>query len=141
MDKPMQKSREILVQLLYAMEENGSFAGDFINIFMNVFKVTRKNILEYVSLALLIFEEKKEYDCYLGDISIEYSLDRIAKVDLAILRVILYELKRDLIPIEVAVAEAIRIAKKFSSYGAGKYLHAMIDSIYKEMKCAAKSVC
>ncbi len=137
----MQKNREILVQLLYALENSGLFKGDFINIFMSIFKVTKKQMVEYVDLALLIFEEKNEYDSYLKNISIEYCLDRIAKVDLAILRVILYELKKGAIPIEVAVAEAIRIAKKFSSYGAGKYLHAMIDSIYKEMKCAEKSVC
>lgn len=139
MDKSIRKNREICVQLLYAMNENKIIIDNSLIIFMSLFQVTKKNMLEYIKSAEQIFSKRKNFDDYLQTISKEYSLDRIAKIDLAILRVILYELTTKKLPIEIAVTEAIRLAKKFSSYGAEKYLHAMIDSIYKEMMHEKKS--
>ncbi len=133
-EKAMKKSREIYVQLLYVLENSKTLTDDSIGIFMTLFEVSKKNMLIYKQHAEHIFECRNEFDSLLSKISTEYSLDRISKVDLAILRVILFDLKEKDLPVEVAVAEAIRIANKFSSYGSGKYLHAMIDSIYKEMK-------
>ncbi len=137
MEANPRKTREIYVQLLYVFNEVGEINIDSVEFFMSIFQVSRKNMLVFIKHAEKIFHSKKTFDCYLSNISVEYSLDRIAKVDLAILRVVLYELIQESIPVEIAIAEAIRIAKKFSSYGAPKYLHAMIDAIYKEMKHGA----
>lgn len=137
MQLTLRKTREIYVQLLYVLNQSEEISSDSIDFFMSTFQVSRKNVLVLIKDAEEIYRSRKTFDCYLSNISVEYSLDRIAKVDLAILRVILYELIQETVPVEVAIAEAIRIAKKFSSYGAPKYLHAMIDSIYKEMKHGA----
>jgi N utilization substance protein B len=134
MDMSPRKSREIYVQMLYLLEDNEDISLDSLVILMAVFRVSKKNMLEFFETAKEIFNARGNFDTYLGNISEEYSLDRIAKVDLAILRVVLYELDLEKIPVEIAIAEALRIANKFSSFGAGKYLHAMIDSVYKEMK-------
>ncbi|MCH9616760.1 MAG: Transcription antitermination protein NusB [Chlamydiia bacterium] len=134
MDMSPRKSREIYVQMLYLLEDNDDISLDSLVSLMSVFRVSKKNMLEFFEKAKEIFNARGDFDSYLGNISEEYSLDRIAKVDLAILRVVLYELELEKIPVEVGVAEALRIANKFSSFGAGKYLHAMIDSVYKEMK-------
>lgn len=137
MDTNPRKTREIYVQLLYVLNEREEISPDSIEIFMSIFQASKKNVLDFVKHAKEIYDERKTFDCYLSNISLEYSIDRIAKVDLAILRVVLYDLIQEIIPVEIAIAEAIRIAKKFSSYGSPKYLHAMIDSIYKEMKHGA----
>lgn len=137
MEANPRKSREIYVQLLYVLNEREEISSESIEFFMSIFQVSKKNMLLFIKHAEEIYDERKTFDCYLSNISLEYSLDRIAKVDLAILRVVLYDLIQETIPVEVAIAEAIRIAKKFSSYGSPKYLHAMIDSIYKEMKHGA----
>ena len=137
MEANPRKTREIYVQLLYVLNEVGEFHIDSVDFFMSIFQVSRKNVLIFMKHAEGIFHSRKNFDCYLSNISVEYSIDRIAKVDLAILRVVLNDLIQEVIPVEIAVAEAIRIAKKFSSYGSPKYLHAMIDSIYKEMKHGA----
>lgn len=134
MDMSPRKSREIYVQMLYLLEDNENISLDSLVILMSLFRVSKKNMLEFFEKAKEIFNSRASLDCYLEGISEEYSLDRIAKVDLSILRVVLYELNLGKIPVEVAIAEALRIANKFSSFGAGKYLHAMIDSVYKEMK-------
>jgi N utilization substance protein B len=133
MEANPRKIREIYVQLLYALQETGDVSKDSIDFFMAIFQVSRKNVVLFIDHAKKIYSDRDLFDCYLSNISLEYSLDRIAKVDLAILRVILYDLIHKKIPIEIAIAEAIRLANKFSSYGSPKYLHAMIDAIYKEI--------
>jgi N utilization substance protein B len=133
-ENSMKKSREIYVQLLYVLDKSETLSDESIKIFMTLFEVSKKTMLEYKKHAEKIFESRSEFDSLLEKISTEYSLDRIAKVDLAILRVILFDIKEKDLPVEVAIVEAIRIADKFSSYGSGKYLHAMIDCIYKEIK-------
>lgn len=132
MDRNLRKDREIAVQLVFSLNEGEIDINDSLVFFMSVFQVSKKRMLEYFENAKKIFDKRKSVDSYLESISEEYSIDRIAKVDLAILRVILCELIEETIPVEIAIAEAIRIANKFSSFGSGKYLHAMIDSIYKE---------
>lgn len=54
---------------------------------------------------------KEEISKYL----IGYSIDRIYKVDLAILLISLYEIKQKQNPIAVVIDEAVRLAKMFST--------------------------
>ena len=134
MDLSPKKRREILVQLLYLLEDSKEISLESAMSLMAVFRVNRRNMLSFYEEANKIFTYKDSLDEQLSSLSQEYSLERIAKVDLAILRVVLYELQHDLIPVEIAIAEALRVANKFSSFGAGKYLHAMIDSVFKQSK-------
>ncbi|MCH9811301.1 hypothetical protein K0U07_00895 [bacterium] len=140
MELSPRKRREILVQLLYLLEGSPEVSADAALQLVPTLRVTKKNMLSFFEKAKEIFNEKEGFDSQVASISEEYALDRIAKVDLAILRVILFELDKGAIPVEVAVSEALRIAHKFSSFGAGKYLHAMIDSVFKQKKLSDEKI-
>ena len=61
-----------------------------------------------------------------------WDLDRIAKVDLAILRVSVYALLlRDDIPATVTIDEAVEIAKQFGGDDSYKFVNGVLDSIRK----------
>lgn len=140
MDIFPQKQRETVVQLLYSLEESKSIDDDSINHLMSVFQLSKKKMNFVIERVKMIFEGIEEIDKQISEISEEYDFERISKVDLAILRVVLYELLKEDLPVQIAVSEALRIAKKYSSYGSGKYLHAMIDSIYKGIEHDRKIV-
>lgn len=140
MDIFPQKQRETLVQLLYSLEESKSINDDSINHLMSVFQLSKKKMNFVIERVKMIFEGIEDIDRQISEISEEYDFERISKVDLAILRVVLYELLKEDLPVQIAVSEALRIAKKYSSYGSGKYLHAMIDSIYKGIEHDRKIV-
>ncbi len=60
--------------------------------------------------------KSSELDGIVSRFSSKRSVDRIAKVDLAILRVAIYEsLYDDMVPINAAISEAVAIAEKFAS--------------------------
>ena len=140
MDIFPQKQRETVVQLLYSLEESKSIDDDSINHLMSVFQLSKKKMNFVIERVKMIFEDIEDIDRQISEISEEYDFERISKVDLAILRVVLYELLKEGLPVQIAVSDALRIAKKYSSYGSGKYLHAMIDSIYKGIEHDRKIV-
>ena len=60
----------------------------------------------------------------------EWSLDRIAKMDLPILRVAIYEIKhREDIPVGVSINEAVELAKKYGSDDSSKFINGLLGQI------------
>ena len=59
-----------------------------------------------------------------------WTLERIAKVDLSILRVAIYEMKhRTDIPVSVSINEAVEIAKKFSAVESSGFINGLLAQV------------
>jgi len=64
----------------------------------------------------------------------KWAIDRLPKVDLAILRVAVYEIKYcDDIPQGVSINEAVDIAKEYSAETSGKYINGVLSSVLKSI--------
>lgn len=76
-----------------------------------------------------------KYETMVSDISKfskGFKLDRIYKVDLAILLIAIYEIKYvDDIPQNVAINEAINIAKIYSTEKSGSYINGILKNFVK----------
>ena len=72
---------------------------------------------EYIrAKAEKIIAKVPEIDALIDEKSADWKTKRMNKVDLAILRLAVYEMRRDDdIPVGVAINEAVELAKKFSS--------------------------
>lgn len=71
-------------------------------------------------------------DSYIDKFAIGWSVPRLAKTDLAILRMGVYEIVFDSeIPDAVAVNEAVELAKTFSSDKAPAFVNAVLSKIVK----------
>ena len=62
-----------------------------------------------------------------------WAFERIAKVDLAILRLAVYELKFAETPTPVVINEAIELAKEYASDDSKRFINGMLDRIAKEV--------
>ena len=51
-----------------------------------------------------------------------------------ILRIALYELDRDEVPLEVAIDEAVRLARRYASEDAAKLVNGILGKVAKEAK-------
>lgn len=60
-----------------------------------------------------------------------WSIDRLNKVDQAILEIGIYELKCTETPKIVAINEAVELSKKYSDEKVTKMINAVLDGIYK----------
>ena len=60
----------------------------------------------------------------------DWSLDRIAKTDLAVLRVAIYEIKhREDIPVGVSINEAVELGKKFGTDKSGAFVNGLLAKV------------
>ena len=60
-----------------------------------------------------------------------WQLERVAAIDRAILRLAMHELRASDTPPKVVLNEAIEMAKKFSSEGAGAFVNGVLDTFRK----------
>jgi len=60
-----------------------------------------------------------------------FKLDRIYKVDLAILILAIYEMSNTDIPAEVCINEAVELAKKFSTEKSVGFVNGILAQVYK----------
>ncbi len=74
----------------------------------------------------------KEIDLIIGESAKGWNTDRMSKVDLAILRLAVYELRfGEDTPVGVAINEAVELAKKFSSDEAPGFINGILGKVVK----------
>ncbi len=80
-----------------------------------------------------ICAHRDEIDRMLGEKTIGWKFERLALLDRNILRIGVYELLYlDEIPAEVALDEAVELAKKYGTEQARKFINGILDRIWKE---------
>jgi N utilization substance protein B len=128
----IQKFREILFQLLYSHEIGHPNEEDMIPLIMKEVSVTRKTVREAQEKLQALLEKLPEIDEIIAKTSVSYSFERIQNVEKNILRLGVFELIYEAdIPPKVAIAEAMRLARKFGSPEAASFVNALLDNIYK----------
>ena len=65
----------------------------------------------------------------------DWNFDRISKIDLAILRVAIYEIVyRDDIPFKVSVNEAVELSKVFSEDSSSSFINGVLAEVIKDLE-------
>jgi N utilization substance protein B len=62
----------------------------------------------------------------------EWPIDKLNKIDLAVLWLAIYELKNDDTPPKVIIDEAVELAKEFGSESSSSFINGVLGTIYKE---------
>lgn len=133
---PPQKFREIVFQILYSYGFNFEVQGEeneMIPFMMHELKVTKRTMVEAHERMNAVLGKQEEIDAQIKEASTEYSFERISRVELTILRLGLFEILFDSgIPPKVAIAEAIRLCRKFGTPESADFVNAILDGIYKK---------
>ena len=75
------------------------------------------------------FENIENIDEIIASVAKGWTIERMPKVDLAILRMAVYELKFGSTPTKVAINEAVELAKKYSSDNAPSFVNGVLGKI------------
>mgnify|MGYP001799368835 CR=1 FL=1 len=127
------KLREVVFQILYSRDFSASSGVDFLHFLVKHLKVSKKSALIATDKADAVAGKFPEIDEKIEALLQSHSFDRISRVEKHILRLGLYELFHDeSVPAEVAIAEAIRICRKFGSAEGAKFVNAILDGSYKD---------
>jgi N utilization substance protein B len=127
-----QKFREIVFQMLYSSDIGKVKQEDIENLLMKELAVTKKTVQAAYERVKEVQKHQKQIDALIAETSQDYQFDRIQAIERNVLRLALYEmLHDDQIPPKVAIAEAIRLSRKFSTPESSSFINAILDAIYK----------
>ena len=83
-------------------------------------------------LAEGVAAETQELDATIAEASSAWPPERLGALERNILRMAILELDRGEIPVEVAIDEAVSLAKRYSSEDAGRLVNGILGRIVKE---------
>ncbi|HPB16400.1 MAG: transcription antitermination factor NusB [Clostridia bacterium] len=125
------KTREHAFKLVYQIQIN----NDDINEQMDQYFIDNEvdnASKDYIKSAIrYINENSKDIDSVISlYLAKSWRIERIPKVELAIMRLAYYEIMNlDDVPKSVAINEAVELAKAYGSDDAGKYINAVLANI------------
>lgn len=126
------KAREGLVSLMYQSLFDEEFGLDKVNIFIDNFGFEEDEGKFILSGYTIIKERLEEIDNTISNSLKNWTIERLFRLDLSILRVAVYEiLYADNIPNEVAINEAVEIAKKFGTKDSSKLINGILGTIIR----------
>jgi len=125
------KARETAFKLIYQTDMNKDIAEEQLDIFYTENNIDEKSKSYINNVVLGVAKSKGDIDNDLKKyLATAWTIDRIAKVDLAILRLAYFEIKNiDDVPKGVAINEAVELAKIYGDEQAGKFINGILANI------------
>lgn len=133
MGKTRSELREIACKVLYE-----SYILDNAKIEYNIDELIKEELEiqnEFVeSLVKGVRDNQKEIIKLANENLVGWEIDRLSKVDKAILSIGIYELVYIETPSVVAINEAVELSHKYSDPNVSKMINAALDKLYKKME-------
>ena len=137
-NKEKRLSRCTALQVLYGNEVAQNQVSELLDYISSEFEdeTYSDNVKKYTAYLV---EQTQNNSTFLNNLICEKSknwdIKRIALIDNIILRLAIGEmLFVDEIPLKVSIAEAIEIAKLFSTKDSGRFVNGILDAIYHDIK-------
>jgi len=73
-----------------------------------------------------------DLDARINEASSDWTADRLGALERNILRIALWELEREEVPVEVAIDEAVTLAKRYASEDAGALVNGILGRVARE---------
>jgi N utilization substance protein B len=128
------EGREHALQALYSLELNPAAPRVALRLFWETQRCAPAARTFAEELLQGILEHGQTIDAQIVAKSANWSLGRMSKIDLNILRLAVYELLfRNDIPRNVIINEAIEIAKKFGSEETPAFVNGILDEIARTL--------
>lgn len=126
--------RELTFKLLYSKEIQKELDEEQIEIFLNENNINDEEQIKYIKDSFNgIQENSEEIKKLISDnLKENWSFERISKIDIAILKLAIYELIYSNVPYKVAINEAIEIAKKYGDDSSKAFVNGILASVVKE---------
>lgn len=130
------EARELLMKLLFQMEAQNDYSKDAKQTFIeNNFGDSEQT--EYFNIICdACIDNIPAIDELIESNSKGWKLKRIAKVDLAVMRLCVAEIKFAKfpdVPVGVSINEAVNLAKKYGSEESGKYVNGVLGAISRSL--------
>jgi N utilization substance protein B len=128
------------MQLIYARMLGGTGDQRTISNLIEPSPDLRENDIDYVmDVTEGVWASKTELDENIASFSRDWPLSRMTRVDLAILRIAVYEmLNRPDVPPSVSINEAVELTHAYSTQESGAFVNGILGSIQRHFSTGTK---
>lgn len=129
-------ARESAFKLLYQVEIQKEINKQQIELFFESSDIKDKRAKEYITDVVEGIQKKaKEIMLYISsNLKEDWEIERISKINLALLKLSIYEIIYNKLPYKVVINEVVELAKKYGEETSHLFINGVLASIVKENK-------
>lgn len=126
-------AREHAFKLLYGMEIQQDFSDESIDLYIENIDIDDRNVKRFIkkTIAGVLENDKSIIELISKNLKSEWTIDRISKMDLVILKIAIYEIIYSDVPYKVAINEAIELAKTYGQDKSYVFINGVLASIVR----------
>ena len=128
------KMREYAFMLLYELEIQKDYSEESTKLFLENNNIDDKNARRYIKKIVNGVKEKETEleENIAGKLKPEWQMQRIAKINIALLKLSIYEILYADVPYKVAINEVIELAKKYGEDNSAPFINGVLANVVKE---------
>ena len=132
------ETREQAFKLIYSIEIQKNMDEEQVELFMQEHGIDEQQEVDYVKEIFNGIKQNKEEIVNLiqNNLKEKWSVDRISKIDFAILEIAIFELVFSKLPYKVVINEAVELAKKYGEDNSKSFVNGILASIVKDKNLA-----
>jgi N utilization substance protein B len=124
------KGRELALQVLYQGDMSGEPPEQLLHSFAQSFDHTPKAREFGEALVRGVLSRREQIDASITAASEHWRLERLSRVDANVIRIAVYEMTTPPgLPIEIAINEAVEVARKFGTAESAAFVNGVLDQI------------
>jgi len=132
----MQRSamRELAFKLIYGIEMQKEDGLEQVDIFVQNNEITDEKVINYLKDIQngLVVNSEEINSLIQNNLKENWSLDRVSKINLSLIKIAIYEMLYKELPYKVAINEVVELAKKYSDESAPVFINGILASIVKD---------
>lgn len=128
------KMREYTFKLVFQTEVQKEYNEELVEMFLESNEIEDKETKKYIRKMLQGIKENEEQikNKIIENLKSDWQIERISKINIAILKVAIYEILYKNVPYKVSINEAIELAKKYGDENSSIFINGLLASIVKE---------
>ena len=129
--------RELAFKLAYSLEiQHAENIEEQIDLYLQENEIEKQNVIDYIKDIIFgINSNSKEIEQIIKSCLMEkWTIERISKINISILKLAIYEMKYKNIPYKAEINEAVELAKKYGEDTSSKFINGALASAVKQMQ-------
>lgn len=128
------ETRELAFKLLYQIEIQKETNKEDIELFFENNEISSNQAKEYIEDIVNGVSNKSEeiIDMISKNLKEDWKIERVSKVNIALLKLAIYEIVYNKLPFKVVINEVVELAKKYGEETSHLFINGVLASVVKE---------
>ena len=131
--------REITFKLLYSLEVQKEFEEENIELYFENIDLESAQIKKQIKEDIINIKNNNEdlVKEISNNLKSDWKLERISKVNIALLKLAIYEMLIKKVPYKIVINEVVELAKKYGEDTSSSFINGVLATVVKENKLDA----